>query len=132
MGQNAGHLAGNLRGSSLPLPFQPQGQCQWRQPPGKEIYRKSNISVYEVDGKDHKVSWVVTVVGAGGGSTGTSGPFAVIRTEASLRVSSPPRKRPEGSHVAWHLACGWRMVNMWACRASLGDWGSFSPYGIFC
>ena len=34
----------------------PQGQCQWRQPPGKEIYRKSNISVYEVDGKDHKVS----------------------------------------------------------------------------
>lgn len=43
--------------SSLPLPFQPQGQCQWRQPPGKEIYRKSNISVYEVDGKDHKVSW---------------------------------------------------------------------------
>lgn len=36
----------------------PQGQCQWRQPPGKEIYRKSNISVYEVDGKDHKVSWM--------------------------------------------------------------------------
>lgn len=63
MGQNAGHLAGNLRVSSLP--FQPQGQCQWRQPPGKEIYRKSNISVYEVDGKDHKVSGVVTVVGVG-------------------------------------------------------------------
>ncbi|XP_027489556.1 histone acetyltransferase KAT8-like, partial [Corapipo altera] len=32
-----------------------QGQCQWRQPPGREIYRKSNISVYEVDGKDHKI-----------------------------------------------------------------------------
>ncbi|NXF56493.1 KAT8 acetyltransferase, partial [Oceanites oceanicus] len=31
------------------------GQCQWRQPPGREIYRKSNISVYEVDGKDHKI-----------------------------------------------------------------------------
>ncbi|NXJ87210.1 KAT8 acetyltransferase, partial [Trogon melanurus] len=30
-------------------------QCQWRQPPGREIYRKSNISVYEVDGKDHKI-----------------------------------------------------------------------------
>ncbi|XP_066427468.1 histone acetyltransferase KAT8 isoform X2 [Molothrus aeneus] len=30
------------------------GQCQWRQPPGREIYRKGNISVYEVDGKDHK------------------------------------------------------------------------------
>ncbi|CAM9207902.1 unnamed protein product, partial [Lampetra fluviatilis] len=29
-------------------------QCQWRQPPGKEIYRKLNISVYEVDGRDHK------------------------------------------------------------------------------
>ncbi|XP_042328806.1 histone acetyltransferase KAT8 isoform X2 [Sceloporus undulatus] len=32
-----------------------KGQCQWRQPPGKEIYRKNNISVYEVDGKDHKI-----------------------------------------------------------------------------
>ncbi|KAL7977575.1 hypothetical protein Chor_009524 [Crotalus horridus] len=31
------------------------GQCEWRQPPGKEIYRKNNISVYEVDGKDHKI-----------------------------------------------------------------------------
>ncbi|OCT56690.1 hypothetical protein XELAEV_18004557mg [Xenopus laevis] len=31
------------------------GLCQWRQPPGKEIYRKGNISVYEVDGKDHKI-----------------------------------------------------------------------------
>nr|KAG8541130.1 hypothetical protein GDO81_029659 [Engystomops pustulosus] len=31
------------------------GLCQWRQPPGKEIYRKNNISVYEVDGKDHKI-----------------------------------------------------------------------------
>ncbi|RXM96421.1 Histone acetyltransferase KAT8 [Acipenser ruthenus] len=30
-------------------------RCQWRQPPGKEIYRKSNISVYEVDGRDHKI-----------------------------------------------------------------------------
>ena len=26
-----------------------------RQPPGKEIYRKGTISVYEVDGKEHKV-----------------------------------------------------------------------------
>uniref|UniRef100_A0A8C9WBK7 Histone acetyltransferase n=1 Tax=Scleropages formosus TaxID=113540 RepID=A0A8C9WBK7_SCLFO len=30
-------------------------QCQCRQPPGKEIYRKNNISVYEVDGRDHKI-----------------------------------------------------------------------------
>ncbi|XP_029606150.1 histone acetyltransferase KAT8 isoform X1 [Salmo trutta] len=30
-------------------------QCQWRQPLGKEIYRRSNISVYEVDGRDHKI-----------------------------------------------------------------------------
>uniref|UniRef100_A0A3P8SAZ1 Histone acetyltransferase n=1 Tax=Amphiprion percula TaxID=161767 RepID=A0A3P8SAZ1_AMPPE len=29
--------------------------CQWKQPPGKEIYRRSNISVYEVDGRDHKI-----------------------------------------------------------------------------
>uniref|UniRef100_A0A3B3V119 Histone acetyltransferase n=1 Tax=Poecilia latipinna TaxID=48699 RepID=A0A3B3V119_9TELE len=29
--------------------------CQWRQPPGKEIYRRTNISVYEVDGRDHKI-----------------------------------------------------------------------------
>ncbi|CAM6000131.1 unnamed protein product, partial [Sphagnum balticum] len=32
-----------------------QGDCAWRQPPGKEIYRKGTISVYEVDGKDHKI-----------------------------------------------------------------------------
>lgn len=32
-----------------------QSHCQWKQPPGKEIYRRSNISVYEVDGRDHKV-----------------------------------------------------------------------------
>lgn len=32
-----------------------QGECTWRQPPGKEIYRKGTISVWEVDGKDHKI-----------------------------------------------------------------------------
>lgn len=30
-------------------------ECIWRQPPGKEIYRKASLSVYEVDGKDHKI-----------------------------------------------------------------------------
>lgn len=30
-------------------------KCDWRQPPGKEIYRRGNISVYEADGKDHKI-----------------------------------------------------------------------------
>ena len=29
--------------------------CQLRNPPGKEIYRRSSLSVYEVDGKDHKI-----------------------------------------------------------------------------
>ncbi|CAG2174011.1 unnamed protein product [Oppiella nova] len=32
-----------------------QSDCCWRQPQGKEIYRKSTISVYEVDGRDHKI-----------------------------------------------------------------------------
>ncbi|XP_037068713.1 histone acetyltransferase KAT8-like [Pollicipes pollicipes] len=31
------------------------GDCSWRQPPGREIYRKGTLSVYEVDGADHKV-----------------------------------------------------------------------------
>ncbi|XP_068678263.1 histone acetyltransferase KAT8-like [Montipora capricornis] len=31
------------------------GKCAMRQPPGKEIYRKGTISVYEVDGKEHKL-----------------------------------------------------------------------------
>ncbi|XP_043211778.1 histone acetyltransferase KAT8-like isoform X2 [Amphibalanus amphitrite] len=31
------------------------GDCGWRQPPGREIYRKGTLSVYEVDGADHKV-----------------------------------------------------------------------------
>jgi len=29
--------------------------CSWRQPPGKEIYRRGTISVYEVAGKEHKI-----------------------------------------------------------------------------
>ncbi|XP_059138670.1 histone acetyltransferase KAT8-like [Physella acuta] len=32
-----------------------QSQCTWRHPPGKEIYRKGTISVFEVDGKDWKI-----------------------------------------------------------------------------
>ncbi|XP_013405838.1 histone acetyltransferase KAT8-like [Lingula anatina] len=32
-----------------------QSQCFWRHPPGKEIYRKGTISLFEVDGKDHKI-----------------------------------------------------------------------------
>ncbi|XP_065161242.1 histone acetyltransferase KAT8 [Atheta coriaria] len=31
------------------------GECTWRQPVGKEIYRRGTLSVYEVDGKDHKI-----------------------------------------------------------------------------
>ncbi|GIY84938.1 hypothetical protein CDAR_618641 [Caerostris darwini] len=32
-----------------------QGECIFRQPPGKEIYRKGTLSVYEVDGREHKL-----------------------------------------------------------------------------
>jgi histone acetyltransferase MYST1 len=31
------------------------GECPHRTPPGNEIYREGNISVYELDGKDHRV-----------------------------------------------------------------------------
>ena len=30
-------------------------ECSWRQPPGKEIYRKGTCSVFEVNGSDHKI-----------------------------------------------------------------------------
>ncbi|PAA88413.1 hypothetical protein BOX15_Mlig000519g1 [Macrostomum lignano] len=30
-------------------------QCEYRQPPGREIYRKGNLSVFEVDGKQRKL-----------------------------------------------------------------------------
>ncbi|PNF29912.1 Histone acetyltransferase KAT8 [Cryptotermes secundus] len=30
-------------------------ECIFRQPPGKEIYRKNSIAIWEVDGKDHKI-----------------------------------------------------------------------------
>ena len=36
-----------------------------RQPPGKEIYRKGTISVYEVDGKEHKVNQSATIITCG-------------------------------------------------------------------
>jgi hypothetical protein len=32
-----------------------QAKCVWKHPPGDEIYRKGNISVFEVDGKKNKV-----------------------------------------------------------------------------
>lgn len=36
-----------------PLSF--QSECTWRQPPGRDIYRKGTLSIYEVDGADHKI-----------------------------------------------------------------------------
>ncbi|XP_075996573.1 histone acetyltransferase KAT7-like isoform X2 [Genypterus blacodes] len=30
-------------------------KCEWKHPPGDEIYRKGNISVFEVDGKKNKI-----------------------------------------------------------------------------
>lgn len=30
-------------------------KCELRQPPGREIYRKASLSVFEVDGSEHKV-----------------------------------------------------------------------------
>ena len=30
-------------------------ECTWRQPAGKEIYRKGPISMFELDGRDHKI-----------------------------------------------------------------------------
>ena len=34
----------------------------WRHPPGDEIYRKGNISIFEVDGKKNKVRVDLIVV----------------------------------------------------------------------
>uniref|UniRef100_A0A672YPF2 Histone acetyltransferase n=1 Tax=Sphaeramia orbicularis TaxID=375764 RepID=A0A672YPF2_9TELE len=45
------HLVKSLTSDPVCL----QSHCQWKQPPGKEIYRRSNISVFEVDGRDHKI-----------------------------------------------------------------------------
>ncbi|XP_075215478.1 males absent on the first [Lycorma delicatula] len=30
-------------------------ECTWRQPPGKEIYRKGSLSIWEADGSHHKL-----------------------------------------------------------------------------
>ncbi|CAN8019430.1 unnamed protein product [Ixodes persulcatus] len=30
-------------------------ECTWRQPPGKEIYRRGTVSLWEVDGREHKI-----------------------------------------------------------------------------
>lgn len=30
-------------------------QCERRQPPGSEIYRKGTVSIFEIDGRDHKI-----------------------------------------------------------------------------
>lgn len=96
----------------------PQGQCQWRQPPGKEIYRKSNISVYEVDGRDHKVR-----PGQCCGGWGKHLPVSLVVTEGWRPAwgQAPPGERPVRSCLAWHLAWGWCPVNTQPCDTSLGD-----------
>lgn len=35
--------------------------CRIRQPPGREIYRDGSLSVWEIDGKDHKVCGHIVV-----------------------------------------------------------------------
>ena len=50
-------------GSDIPIVRAPvyvclQAKCVWRHPPGDEIYRKNNISMFEVDGKKNKVSFI--------------------------------------------------------------------------
>ena len=35
--------------------FYYKSECVARSPPGKEIYRKGSLSVFEVDGEEHKV-----------------------------------------------------------------------------
>lgn len=32
-----------------------KAECSWRRPPGKEIYREEDLSVFEVDGKENRV-----------------------------------------------------------------------------
>lgn len=32
-----------------------KAECTWRRPPGTEIYREDNLSVFEVDGKENRV-----------------------------------------------------------------------------
>lgn len=38
-----------------------QTECIRRYPPGKEIYRKLSLSLYEVDGREQKVSTTIEV-----------------------------------------------------------------------
>lgn len=96
-----GHLAENLRAPASASPPPSQGQCQWRQPPGKEIYRKSNISVYEVDGKDHKVSQVSR---GGGGTSRTS--FMPVEDRGHLtRSPTSTGTRGQGQPGAWPTRC---------------------------
>ena len=47
-------LPSPLLSSPLPPLIHPQAICTWRHPPGNEIYRKQNVSVFEVDGERHK------------------------------------------------------------------------------
>ncbi|KAF4527617.1 hypothetical protein B566_EDAN015420 [Ephemera danica] len=39
----------------MEIQFYKKSECTWRQPPGKEIYRKGTLSIWEVDGKDNKL-----------------------------------------------------------------------------
>ncbi|NXL89297.1 KAT8 acetyltransferase, partial [Alectura lathami] len=80
------------------------GQCQWRQPPGREIYRKGNISVYEVDGKDHKVPYVLWGHRRGNGDM--EGTWGHTRTSRDMEVTQgdtwwhEEKESPDGNNVA--------------------------------
>lgn len=84
--------------------------------------------MYEVDGKDHKVSWVTEALCGGRvGGRDWAEHWRLLdsvpchqRIEASLRVNSPHRQRPAGSCLAYYLACGWCIVNTWALVPALG------------
>ena len=39
-----------------------QAKCLWRHPPGDEVYRKDNISFFEVDGEKSPVSYRILVL----------------------------------------------------------------------
>lgn len=47
------NIIGTHHPHNNPYPF--QSECTWRQPPGRDIYRKGTLSIYEVDGADHKI-----------------------------------------------------------------------------
>ena len=104
-------------------------ECTSRQPPGKEIYRKGTISVFEVNGSDYKIYcqnlcllaklfldhktlyfdvdpfWFYVLTEVDRVGCHIVGYFSKVRSVAHLYVLTPVKSKPVWAHIHFSTEC---------------------------